>query len=174
MKKLFIILAAVMMAANVMAQHEIGVIAGGINGVSHKYWCSDRLAVQTDLAVGLTAAPAFMYFRGNLIGSATNPQYDFTLNPNLEYHFPLTSVLQIYTGGGVNFGLVSDLTNVNPNLIMGKFGANGIVGFSLFVGNSLALAIDFRPGYGLAFYDANTAHLSFFDWKIGLAVRYRI
>lgn len=174
MKRLFIIMAAGLMAASAMAQHEFGLIAGGVNGLSYKYWCSDRLAVQTDLAVGLTAAPGAVYFHGYSSGSGTNPQYDFTINPNLEYHFPLTSAMQFYAGGGVNFGLVSDLTNVNPNLIMGKFGINSVIGFSLFATEKLALAIDFRPGYGLAFYNANTAHFSFFDWKLGLAVRYRI
>lgn len=157
-----------------MAQHEIGVIGGGINGLSHKYWYSDRLAVQTDLAVGLTAAVCGIYEDGSYYGGGTNPQYDFTINPNLEYHFPLTSIFQIYTGAGLNFGLISDLGNVDPNLIWGKFGANGIVGFSLFLGNHATLALDFRPGYGLGFYDAETAHISFFDWKIGLAIRYRI
>jgi hypothetical protein len=174
MKKLFILLAAVVMTASAMAQHEIGLIAGGINGASYKYWCSDRLAVQTDLAVGLTVAPGGVYYRGAYGGGVANSQYDFTLNPNAEYHFPLSSNLQLYAGGGLNLGLVSDLANVNPNLIMGKFGINSIVGLSLFTGNNISLAVDFRPGYGLAFYNSNTAHFSFFDWKVGLAVRYRI
>lgn len=174
MKRLSFIFIAAMMAASVTAQHEIGLIAGGINGVSYKYWCSEKLAVQADLAVGLTAAPGGIYYQGTLFGDGTNPQYDFTLNPNLEYHFPLSSNLQLYAGGGLNLGLVSDLANVNPDLIMGKFGINGIIGLSLFTGNKISLAIDFRPGYGLGFYNADTPHFSFFDWKLGLAVRYRI
>ena len=174
MKKLFFILAAVLMTANVMAQHEIGVIAGGINGLSYKYWCSDRLALQADLAVGLTAAPGALYYKGTNLGSGTNAQYDFTLNPNLAYHFPLASQLHLYAGGGVNIGMVSDINNTNPNLIMGKFGANGIIGLSYLTGSNIVLAFDFRPGYGLGFMDASTAHFSFFDWKIGFAVRYRL
>ena len=103
MKKLFFILAAVMMTANVMAKHEIGVIAGGINGLSYKYWISDNLAFQTDLAVGLTAAPGALYLNGTRIASGTNAQYDFTLNPNIEYHAPLTNNMHIYIGGGAFF-----------------------------------------------------------------------
>ena len=174
MKRLFFIIIATMMTANMMAQHEIGLIAGGINGASYKYWFSDKLALQTDLAVGLTAAPGALYYQGSSLGSGANSQYDFTLNPNIEYHFPLSEKVQFYAGGGANFGLVSDLNNVNPNAIIGKFGINSIVGLSIFAGSNVALAFDFRPGYGLAFYSADVAHFSFFDWKLGFAVRYRI
>jgi hypothetical protein len=61
MKKILILLAAVIMTTNVMAQHEIGIVVGGVNGISHKYWFNDALALQTELAVGLTAAPTTLY-----------------------------------------------------------------------------------------------------------------
>ena len=54
---------------------------------------------------------------------------------------------------------------------MGKFGINGVLGLAYDL-PLVVLALDFRPGYGLGFRDANLlAH--FFDWKVGLAVRYR-
>ena len=161
-----------MMAASAMAQHEIGVIAGGLNGLSYKYWFTDAVALQTDLAVGLTLAPGATYLSGTKVVDFTNSQYDFTLNPNIAYHIDAANMLKFYVGAGLNIGLLSDLTNTNPDYIIGKFGANGLLGFALDL-SPFVVALDFRPGYGLGFRDSNTAHLSFFDWKLGLAVRYQ-
>lgn len=55
---------AVLMAGNVMAQHEIGGVVGGLNGLSYKYWFSDQLALQADLAVGLSRIPGATYYKG--------------------------------------------------------------------------------------------------------------
>lgn len=153
--------------------HEIGIIGGGINGLSYKRWFSETTALQLDVAVGLTAAVGALYYEGNNLGGGTNPQYDFTVNPNIERHFNITPNCKFYIGGGVNFGLLSDLNNVNPDYILGKFGANGVLGVAIHV-SSIAIALDFRPGYGLGFYNEQTAHFSFFDWKCGLALRYAI
>lgn len=65
MKKIFVLFAAVMMAVTVSAQHEIGGIVGGLNGVSYKYWFSNSLAIQTDLAVGLTEAASGYSYGGH-------------------------------------------------------------------------------------------------------------
>ena len=173
MKKIFTLCIAALAALSVSAQHEIGVIAGGLNGLSHKYWFSDNVAVQTDLAVGLTVAYCGAYFKGTKIAEMSNSQYDFTLNPNLAYHFDMSHALKLYVGGGLNIGMVSDLKNTNPNLIMGKAGANALIGLSCGFRNApLVMAFDFRPGYGIGFKDENTAHVHFFDWKLGLALRY--
>lgn len=171
MKRLFIVLAAAMMTANVMAQHEIGVIAGGINGVSYKYWCTDNLALQTDLAVGLTTGPCCVSYQGRQLVTGDITLYDFTLNPNLAYHFQLPADLQLYSGLGANLGFAS---NFDSDGLLGKFGANGIVGLSWFATDKIALAFDFRPGYGLLFDQPDSPMIHYFDWKLGLAVRYRI
>ena len=172
MKKLFFLLAATLMSVSMIAQrHELGLVAGGLNGISHKYWFSESLAVQTDLAVGLTMAPGAIYYNGTKIASGSNPQYDFTINPNVAYHFELVDDLSLYAGGGLNFGLFSDINNTNPNAIMGKFGVNSMVGVAYAL-EPIVLAFDFRPGYGLGFKDGNSAHFSFFDWKLAIAVRY--
>ena len=199
MKKLFLLFVTAMLAVGMMAQdellrfetdsitedqttfyqddnefqHEIGVIVGGINGVSYKYWITEELAVQADLAVGLTAAPGKMYTQGQFILKGTNPQYDFTLNPNLEYHFTMRDNFLFYLGGGINLGLVSDLTNTNPETILGKFGINAVFGYAMHF-DQFVLALDFRPGYGLGFYEGRTLDFHFFDWKLGLALRYRL
>ena len=171
MKRIFIILAAVVITTGMKAQDEIGIIAGGINGLSYKHWFSEKVAIQTDLAVGLTAAPMGIYAYGKQMISGTKSLYDFTLNPNLLGHLSIIPNLQFYGGPGVNLGLMSDLHNTNPDLIMGKFGINGVLGLAYDL-PLVVLALDFRPGYGLGFRDANLlAH--FFDWKVGLAVRYR-
>lgn len=173
MKKLFVLMVAAVMSANVMAQHEIGVVAGGLNGLSYKYWFSDRAALQTDLAVGLSYVPGALYYSGNKLGDFNQSIYDFTVNPNLLYHFPLADMFQLYVGGGVNLGMMSDIQNTDPNGILGKFGVNAAVGFAVPI-DKVVIAFDVRPGYGLGFQDADAGHLSFFDWKLGLAVRYSL
>ena len=74
MKRIMMLCVAVLIAAtSVKAQHEIGGILGGLNGLSYKYWFNGKMALQADLAVGLTQI-------ANKDGSA--PMWDFTLNPN--------------------------------------------------------------------------------------------
>lgn len=176
MKKILTLCAAVMLVATtIQAQHEIGVVAGGMNGASYKYWFSNNFAVQADLAVGLSRVYAGEYFKGNKYYEGGYSLYDFTINPNALYHFELPENFKIYAGGGMSFGLVSPISNTNPKGIMGKFGLNAACGVSYDLdGVPLVLALDFRPGYGLGFYDANTPHISFFDWKLGFAVRYKL
>lgn len=175
MKKIFTLFAAVMMAVTVSAQHEIGGIVGGLNGVSYKYWFGNNLALQADLAVGLTeiaggqSVPGYGYYGWHY------GMYDFTLNPNALYHFDLPANFKLYVGGGLNLGLMSALANTNSNYLTGKFGINGAVGATYEINSvPLVLALDFRPGYGLSFANANAGSVSFFDWKIAFAVRYRL
>ena len=189
MKKIFTVLAAALMISlSASAQHEIGGIVGGLMGASYKYWFTDNLALQADLAVGLTQAAYEHYSCG---------QYDFTINPNALYHFDLIDNLKLYTGGGISFGLMDGLASGTamsyapryitipgygefdvPNYhhggstVSGKFGINAVVGLAYkFDAVPVVLAFDFRPGYGLSFNDSKyTAH--FFDWKLAFAVRY--
>ena len=166
MKKIFLAVVVALFSINAMAQHEIGAVVGGMNGASYKYWFNDAFALQADLAVGLTQAAYKNYSSG---------MYDFTINPNVAYHFDLPANFQIYVGGGLNLGLMSHIDNTDPDGISGKFGINALAGAAYnFDGVPLVLALDFRPGYGLGFTEANVAHLSFFDWKLAFAVRYRL
>lgn len=177
MRKLSLLFVAAIMTANVMAQHEIGAVVGGLNGASYKYWFSDNLALQADLAVGLTETVARDRFYGEWVGNPINwDVYDFTLNPNVLYHFALPADFKIYVGGGANIGLMGGLnqTYATNNPVLGKFGLNAMVGACYcFTGAPVAIALDFRPGYGLSFdsSDRNWAcHM--FDWKLAFAVRY--
>jgi len=174
MKKIMSLVLVAMMGISAMAQqHEIGAVIGGLNGLSYKYWFNDNVAVQADLAVGLTAAP--VWGQGPVFGTVQGllHLYDFTLNPNLAYHFPLTRRMFLYTGGGLSLGMLSPLNNTNPNNILGKFGINALCGIEFQAKNApVAVAFDFRPGYGLGFTNSPTDFLHMFDWKLGLAVRY--
>ena len=180
MKKIFLAVVVALFSINAMAQHEIGAVVGGMNGASYKYWFNDAFALQADLAVGLTQAAYKNYSSG---------MYDFTINPNAEYHWALpVENLKIYSGGGISFGLCNGLQAATwgYNTVSGKFGINGIVGLQYNLKSvPLALAFDFRPGYGLGFnkpytdYDPETqAEIKvnqvshFFDWKLAFAVRY--
>ncbi len=170
MKKIFLAVVVALFSINAMAQHEIGAIVGGMNGASYKYWFNDALALQADLAVGLTQA-------ANDAGSFG--QYDFTINPNAEYHWALpVDNLKIFAGGGLNFGLCGGLKAAAwgvGNSVSGKFGINAITGLQYDLASvPLALAFDFRPGYGMSFADANVPVSHYFDWKIAFAVRYKL
>ena len=177
MKKIFALFAAVMLVASASAKHEIGGIVGGLDGVSYKYWFNGTMAIQADLAVGLTQAATTGISYG---------MWDFTINPNVLYHFELPANFKIYTGGGINLGLVSALENTAKGGIMGKFGINAAVGVSYDLDAApLVLAFDFRPGYGLGFQGEDGAvlgagkgngsmHFSYFDWKLGFAIRYKL
>ena len=108
MKKIFVLFAAAMMAVTVSAQHEIGGIVGGLNGVSYKYWFSNSLAIQADLAVGLTEAASGSNIEGHYYSSHYGV-WDFTINPNVLYHWQLPANFKIYCGGGINFGMMNNL-----------------------------------------------------------------
>ena len=181
MKKIFTLFAVVLMAVTtVKAQLEVGAIVGGMNGASAKYWLNNQLAIQADLAVGLTEAYGGIYYKGQTAGSGSISLYDFTLNPNALYHIDLVSDFKFYAGGGLSLGLVGPLETSASQAVMGKFGLNAVAGVCYELSQApLVLAFDFRPGYGLAFQGENgallgPAHLSYFDWKLGFAVRYRL
>jgi hypothetical protein len=175
MKKVFTLIAVVLMAVtSVKAQIEVGGVVGGMYGASVKYWLNDKLALQGDLAVGLTRGNGAFYFKGAHSPNGGMSLYDFTINPNALYHFDLPANFKVYCGGGINFGLVSDLNNTDPAGIFGKFGINAVGGVSYDLQQfPLTFAFDFRPGYGLGFQTANDPHISYFDWKLALAIRYR-
>ena len=176
MKKILTLCIAVLMAAtSVQAKQEIGGILGGMNGVSYKFWIMDNLAVQADMAVGLSRIYGNSFYKGKKLAKegVDFGMYDFTLNPNALYHFDLPENFKIYAGAGFNIGLMSHIDNVRPQGIMGKFGLNIVGGACYeFEDIPLVMALDMRPGYGLGFTEADEPHFSFFDWKVGFMIRY--
>lgn len=172
MKKIFTLALVALFSVSMMAQHEIGGIVGGLNGARYKYWLSNDLAIQTDLAVGLTKfAYSGVYFKGTKIAEGQMDHYDFMLNPNLAYHFQLPANFKLYVGGGVGIGLMGGF---NGGGVMGKFGANALIGAAYhFNGLPLVMALDFRPGYGLGFEDSRLIRIiACSTGRLGLAVRY--
>jgi hypothetical protein len=193
MKRIFTLCLVVLTAiTTVKAQHEIGGIVGGLNGVSYKYWFNKSMALQADLAVGLTQGAT----SGGSMGL-----WDFTVNPNFLYHFDVAKNLKVYTGGGLNLGMVSVLSiggygyggygyggygYYAPKLrasygygyssgssVAGKFGIDAVAGIAYEIPSApVVLAFDSRPGYGLMF--TSGASVSYFDWKLAFAVRYRL
>lgn len=178
--------------------HEIGIIAGGLNGISYKYWFTENLSLQGDLAVGLTYHKYLEYQESQQYYNYSYNYYwerwktidayyrfpsifDFTLNPNVAYNFALPKNFYFYVGGGVSLGFLSNLHSMKRSanaeykerVIMGKFGINAMIGTEYIFGNiPLSLAFDFRPGYGLAFGYGNEQN--YFDWKIAVSLRYTL
>ena len=171
MKKIFtVIAAALLIATSASAQHEIGAIVGGLNGASYKYWFNDNMAIQADLAVGLTEAAGGNSYAGSYYSWHAG-MWDFTINPNFLYHFQLPANFKVYCGGGVNFGMLGALATSGGG-VDGKFGINAVGGVSYDLDAApIVLAFDFRPGYGLDWVP--NGHMSYFDWKLALAVRYK-
>lgn len=201
MKKIFALFAAVMLVASASAKHEIGGIVGGLDGVSYKCWFNNSMAIQADLAVGLTQAATKGFSYG---------MWDFTINPNFLYHWQLPANFKIYTGGGINFGMASgigayaaagyggyDWTDwydyLAPNrapadyydpydygygygygsgsAIMGKFGINAVVGAAYHFPMA-PVVIAFDFRPGYGLGFTKYSTAHFFDWKLALAVRY--
>jgi hypothetical protein len=172
-------------------KHEIGILVGGMYGLSHKYWFTDHLALQTDLAVGLTyfenieyEERVYSYYDHRYVYDycSFSSIFDFTLNPNVTYNFTLPRNFYIYAGGGVSLGYLSNIGYIDrwygsdQRVHMGKFGINAMIGTEyVFANKPISLALDFRPGYGLAFRDSYympTCH--YFDWKLAFSLRYII
>lgn len=181
-KTLFLVMLVAGVALQVSAQHEVGATVGSMYGVSYKTNVMDNLRLQVDLGVNLAATPVSEYDYTYQLG-----YYTFEANPNVAYtaDFYQTDwgTLSWYAGGGVSLGLMKYLSmsfegysvtyDASGTPDFGKFGLNAVGGVDLHLSNlPLAFSFDFRPGYGLMFYDGDVETLSFFDWKLVLGVRY--
>lgn len=161
-------------------KHEIGLVVGGLNGASYKYWFTDNVTLHADLAVGFLvskigyACPNCSTYHVLWIENI----FDFTINPNAEYNFALPYNFYLYAGGGISLGYVGNLESLYDsyaktyiNAHMGKFGINAVAGVEyVFNQKPFSIALDFRPGYGLAF--AKNVDCSYFDWKLAFSARY--
>lgn len=159
--------------------HSVGALVGGMNGASYKGFIlgRDGLALQTDLAVGLTQAAGAMSVYGYSTSGHSLGLYSFEANPNVIYQQPIREFswgdIDWFVGGGASLGMSQFLSSAASGQggTMGKFGFNALAGIELaFLEAPLALAFDFRPGYGLAFQ----SHLAYnyFDWHLTAALRY--
>ena len=172
MKKVLFSFLALFWAMGAMAQNqEIGLVVGGLNGLSYKKHMSENFAIQTDLAVGVQRTDLDIIGDGDFIPLPVD-MFDFVLNPNFLYHKDLKYGIYAEFGGGLSAGLMQTLYTINP-MTLGKFGLNAYAGVGYKMNNlPLAFGLDFRPGYAL---DINVPYellLHQFDWHLAASVRY--
>lgn len=174
MRKLFISLVCMFLCgilslnAQSPYKHSIGAIAGTMNGISYKTFLTDNIALSADLDVKICP-----------IGFTIN-LYDLEANPNVMYERNIKKGLYWFAGGGLslgyNFLIGSGLLEEWEYNNYGKFGINAIGGLEYKFNIPLTLQFDFRPGYGMVFYQYGkkkkwgTDH--YFDWGLGVSVRY--
>lgn len=163
-------------------QHSIGGSIGSLYGVSYKGFIFgvEHLGLQTDLDVRLESTAAGTTLNGFYFTEESNI-YTFEFNPNLLYQNIIADFdeghIDWYAGGGFSIGLAHDLYSYTYGVedtdtpVYGKFGLNALLGVEVALAAPVNIAIDFRPGYGIAFND--NYHFSFFDWALALSVRYR-
>lgn len=120
MKKLFISAMAILIAGTTLAadyKQSIGLSLGSLNGISYKYFFTDRLALQNDLVVGVQATAAGMSYSFKVQGEAAEKEHgpmehttistvEFVYNPNALYHISLGKTgLDMVVGGGLSIGI---------------------------------------------------------------------
>ena len=174
-KKFLLVVALVAAAASAQAQqpykHSIGVSVGSLEGVSYKMFFTDQLALHADLGFQMLATV------GGSDGYTNDLRFwTFVANPNVVYQDNITGWnwggIGWFAGGGLSLGLAQGFTKVDGvNTTLGKWGINAIAGVELGLDDApLAISLDFRPGYGMAFVENGS--VSFFDWAIAASVRY--
>jgi len=192
MKKLVLFAMALISVATVnaagLSDHSVGVLVGGMNGFTYKGFINDNLALQADLAFGLTASPMTVKYDGvKYDDEGTYSMWDFSVNPNLLYQMDLDKGFAFFAGGGLSLGMGKEFmykyegvgVSINNADLCGKFGLNALVGAEYkFDDVPLSLGLEFRPGYGCAFRqdieggDRISYADSYFDWKLAAALRY--
>lgn len=170
-KKFLLVVALVAAAASAQAQqpykHSIGVSVGSLEGVSYKMFFTDQLALHADLGFQMLATV------GGSDGYTNDLRFwTFVANPNVVYQDNITGWnwggIGWFAGGGLSLGLAQGFSS---STTLGKWGINAIAGVELGLDDApLAISLDFRPGYGMAFVENGS--VSFFDWAIAASVRY--
>ena len=172
MKKVLFSFLVLIFATTSMAQNqEIGLVVGGLNGLSYKKHMTENFAIQTDLAVGFQSTQLGIMGDGDYIPLRADI-FDFILNPNFLYHMDLKYGIYAELGGGVSAGLMQTLHTVNP-ATFGKFGINAMVGVGYKMDKlPLAFGLDFRPGYAMSINVPMELLLNQLDWHLAASVRY--
>ena len=174
MKKVFFSFLALIFAMGATAQNqEIGLVVGGLNGLSYKKHMSENFAIQADLAVGFQQTVGTFALDGdgdfNLFEFDI---FDFILNPNFLYHKDLKYGIYAELGGGVSAGLMQTLHTINP-ATFGKFGINAFAGVGYKMNDlPLTFGLDFRPGYAMNINVPYEVIINQFDWHLAASVRY--
>ena len=161
--------------------HSIGVVVGNMYGLSYKTFLTDNISLSVDLAVKICPTLFKEDFLGEDYAESVNI-FDFEANPNIMYEKNITKGLYWFAGGGVSLGYDfargwSFLGLMETEYCkQGKYGVNAIGGLEYKFNVPLVLQFDFRPGYGMTFYQYGkkkkwaTEH--YFHWGLGVSVRY--
>ena len=175
MKKIILCLMVLGLSLGAFAQNnEIGLVVGGLNGLSYKKMMSEDFAIQTDLAVGFQRTSMDWLGDSELI-TAPADLFDFVINPNFLYNKELKYGIYAFAGGGASVGLAQGLLHVGhyDPITFGKFGLNAMIGAGYKLADlPLTFALDFRPGYAMLLNVKTETLLSIFDWHLAASVRY--
>ncbi len=127
MKKIILCFMVLGLSLGAFAQNnELGLLVGGLDGLTYKKMMSENFAIQTDLAVGFQRTSIDWLGDSELI-TATADLFDFVINPNFLYNKELKHGIYAFAGGGVSVGLAQGL-HASPNPItFGKFGLNAMI-----------------------------------------------
>ena len=145
-------------------------------GFSSKFFFCKHTAFQTELLwKGVFSPYKDDYYNEIFLAAYVNLETNLNIIYQKKIKEKKNSELFCLVGGGTSFGY--DFT------VRGKFGLNTIVGLEyVFKKKTLAIQIDFRPGYGMLFtFDGSDVKESFsshktpwhhYDWLIGFTLRY--
>lgn len=178
MKKIFFAALALLVAGTAMAgenKHSIGLTVGSLNGITYKYFFTEKFALQNDLVVGFQATAGGEQGDSDL-DHKTISTVEFVYNPNALYHLSLGSTgLNMAFGGGLSIGIGRPYyyrywdgdyressydswfgyTKRETPKMGGKFGINAFAGIEYPMPSApVVFAFDFRPGYGVMFASA--------------------
>lgn len=199
MKKLLFLIVAFVTIMPVAAQeyrHSLGLTLGSLNGLSYKYWATDKFAFQVDFGFqAIETRTSGILVKGPDFNESATLVKPITylggrINPNLMWHQEVSEGWNLFLGGGFSADLIGnvDVKHLDPSVAeivaewessdkyAVKFGINAIAGFEYCFDGQLNISLDFRPGYTCA-YDNLIAgykyYLGAFDWNLCLGLRYR-
>lgn len=175
---LLLIATVMTLEGQVPYKNAIGIKVGSMEAFTYKTFLKKDLALEVDFGFRFGNQYAYRY-DGNPVKYYKNyPFWTFEVNPNLLYQAGIRQWgfggLDWFVGGGLSLGgaqRMYEFKDYYTTSVTGKFGLNAMAGLELaFYEVPLAVALDFRPGYGMLFSSDFVG--AYFDWAFCLGVRY--
>ncbi len=171
-------------------QHSVGIIVGNSFGLSYKGYVrsSDHFVVETNLLTKMIVPGQFTMFGKGLKGKSKDMNMlSLEANPNFYYQGLAAEFNGVsmywYAGGGIGLGALWSTWDGYKNLYgfddekvpALKFDEHAVAGLEVCFSNiPLNLSMDFRPGIGEFVCIKNDISGIYFDWTVGISLRYRI